>query len=86
MSDLSLRIAANLDGRSRIAWLVPPSEPDARSDAVQLVAVTKYARLEWVQALVSLGQLHLGESRPQQLIERAESSQPARLAISHAGI
>lgn len=38
---------------------------------VTLVAVTKYARLEWVQALVQQGELHLGESRPQQLIARA---------------
>jgi PLP dependent protein len=39
--------------------------------AVQLVAVTKYARLEWVRELLALGQVELGENRPQQLAERA---------------
>ncbi len=39
--------------------------------AVRIVAVTKYARLEWLKALVNLGQRDLGESRPQQLVERA---------------
>ncbi|VAX37440.1 UPF0001 protein YggS [hydrothermal vent metagenome] len=40
-------------------------------DDVCLVAVTKYAQIEWVQALTSLGITHLGESRPQQLVERS---------------
>lgn len=40
-------------------------------EAVTLVAVTKYAEPAWVQELVSLGQRHLGESRPQQLARRA---------------
>jgi PLP dependent protein len=39
---------------------------------VTLVAVTKYARPSWVRGLVSLGVRDLGESRPQQLVERAE--------------
>lgn len=39
--------------------------------AVQLVAVTKYARLNWVRELLALGQLDLAESRPQQLAQRA---------------
>lgn len=39
---------------------------------VRLVAVTKYAELEWVRALIELGQRRLGESRPQQLSERFE--------------
>lgn len=38
---------------------------------VTLVAVTKTARLEWVEELVRLGVRRLGESRPQQLVERA---------------
>lgn len=38
---------------------------------VTLVAVTKYAKWEWVEALIALGQLNLGENRPQQLVERA---------------
>jgi len=40
-------------------------------DSVRLVVVTKYARLEWVRELLSLGVSDLGESRPQQLVERA---------------
>jgi len=36
-----------------------------------LVAVTKMARTEWIQALVELGQNELAENRPQQLAERA---------------
>ena len=39
---------------------------------VMLVAVTKYAQLEWVRSLVALGAVELGESRPQQLIQRAQ--------------
>jgi len=38
---------------------------------VTLVAVTKYADLDWVKALVDLGVTDLGESRPQQLVARA---------------
>lgn len=38
---------------------------------VKLVAVTKYAKIEWVRELVNEGESHLGESRPQQLAERA---------------
>src|SRR5258708_6783820 len=39
--------------------------------SVTLVAVTKYARIEWARALVELGVIELGENRPQQLVERA---------------
>jgi len=39
--------------------------------AVQLIAVTKYAEVDWVRALVALGHKALGENRPQQLVERA---------------
>jgi pyridoxal phosphate enzyme (YggS family) len=39
--------------------------------SVTLVAVTKYARVEWVRVLIELGVRQLGESRPQQLVERA---------------
>jgi pyridoxal phosphate enzyme (YggS family) len=41
-------------------------------DSVALVAVTKYADWPWVEALVKLGLQNLGESRPQQLLERSE--------------
>lgn len=42
------------------------------SSDVKLVAVTKYAQVEWIQELIQLGVCELGESRPQQLIERTE--------------
>lgn len=42
------------------------------SDDVRLVAVTKYAELDWVRDLIELGVRDLGESRPQQLGQRAE--------------
>jgi len=39
--------------------------------SVALVAVTKYARPEWIPALVERGVVRLGENRPQQLVARA---------------
>ncbi|MCA9096629.1 MAG: YggS family pyridoxal phosphate-dependent enzyme [Planctomycetaceae bacterium] len=39
-------------------------------ESVRLIAVVKYARLEWVRTLVELGVVDLAESRPQQLEER----------------
>lgn len=64
LSDIQLRMAnaARRVGR----------EPSA----VRLVAVTKYAQLDWVRELVALGQVDLGESRPQQLAERAAELGP----------
>jgi pyridoxal phosphate enzyme (YggS family) len=44
---------------------------DRSADSVQLVAVTKYAEISWIEMLVELGQTILGESRPQQLAQRA---------------
>ncbi|MFM9960499.1 MAG: YggS family pyridoxal phosphate-dependent enzyme [Planctomycetaceae bacterium] len=41
-------------------------------DEVTLVAVTKYTELIWVRPLIELGVRNLGESRPQQLLERSE--------------
>jgi PLP dependent protein len=41
------------------------------ADSVRIVAVTKYAPLDAVRELVEVGHPLLGESRPQQLIERA---------------
>jgi pyridoxal phosphate enzyme (YggS family) len=47
------------------------------SDSVTLVAVTKYAELEWARRLVELGVGELGENRPQQLVRRVgQISQP----------
>jgi pyridoxal phosphate enzyme (YggS family) len=43
---------------------------------VTLVAVTKYAEPAWVRRLIDLGVRELGESRPQQLVERAEQLPP----------
>lgn len=38
---------------------------------VTLVAVTKYAELDWIRGLLALGVRDLGENRPQQLAERS---------------
>ncbi|NOX56607.1 MAG: YggS family pyridoxal phosphate-dependent enzyme, partial [Planctomycetes bacterium] len=38
---------------------------------VRLVAVTKYAEVDWILCLVELGVHDLGENRPQQLLQRA---------------
>ena len=45
-------------------------------DEVTLIAVTKYAQLDWVRGLIDLGVSDLGESRPQQLVTRAEQLPP----------
>jgi pyridoxal phosphate enzyme (YggS family) len=69
-SDTTLRLTENLARiRSRIDAACGRSGRSA-SD-VTLVAVTKYADLDWVRALVDLGITDLGESRPQQLAARA---------------
>ncbi len=44
-----------------------------RREAITLVCVTKYARWEWVRVLATLQTGPLGESRPQQLLSRAET-------------
>ena len=63
-------IESNLQAiRERIASACARSDRDVKE--ITLVAVTKYAQPEWVRDLVTLGELHLGESRPQQLMERA---------------
>ncbi len=41
------------------------------AEDVRLVAVTKSAEIGWIEALLALGVRDLGESRPQQLCERA---------------
>lgn len=40
------------------------------AEDIELVAVTKYATIEQVKAIIGLGHLHLGESRGQQIKER----------------
>jgi pyridoxal phosphate enzyme (YggS family) len=61
------RIGARIDSACRRA-----SRPSA---SVRLVAVTKSAALEWIDAIIALGVRDLGESRPQLLLERAEQIQ-----------
>jgi pyridoxal phosphate enzyme (YggS family) len=67
---LQAAIARNLqDVRQRIAEAAARSGRSA--DAVRLIAVTKYVGLAEVQALVALGCRDLGESRPQELWQKA---------------
>ena len=64
-------VAANYHAvQARIAAACHRAGRDPAS--VTLVAVTKYAQLDWVRPLVALGGVELGESRPQQLIQRAQ--------------
>jgi pyridoxal phosphate enzyme (YggS family) len=68
--DVRNRLASNLQSvlaRMTAACGRVGSDPAS----VTLVAVTKSARPEWIQALVGLGQTELAENRPQQLVERA---------------
>jgi PLP dependent protein len=72
MDLISSQIADNLQAvRNRIA--VACDRSGRELDSVQLVAVTKYAQVEWMQALYECGVRDFGESRPQQLVERAPS-------------
>ncbi len=65
------RIALNLaEIRQRMAAAAARSGRSAES--VSLVAVTKYVELDKIRALVAAGVTLLGESRPQQLWQRAE--------------
>lgn len=69
MSPLQQRLADNLAvvrNEIRTACECAGRSPDD----VTLVAVTKYAEMEWVRALAECGVHDLGENRPQQLIER----------------
>jgi pyridoxal phosphate enzyme (YggS family) len=70
MSTSAMTIAENLrDVRRRI---VDACTRTGRSPSdVKLVAVTKSATPKNIRELISLGELDLGESRPQQLLERA---------------
>jgi hypothetical protein len=67
---LSDMIARNLAAvRERIASACARTGRDPNS--VRLVAVTKSADLEAIRALIELGEVDLGENRPQQLAHRA---------------
>ncbi|MFI4853053.1 MAG: YggS family pyridoxal phosphate-dependent enzyme [Gimesia chilikensis] len=75
MDDLNVIIHDNYTRiQNRIDAACQRVQRDPQS--VRLVAVTKYARLEWVQALVELGCRDLGESRTPQLEERAALLSP----------
>ena len=75
MDDLNVIIHDNYTRiRNRIDAACQRVQRDPQS--VRLVAVTKYARLEWVQALVELGCRDLGESRTPQLEERTTLLSP----------
>lgn len=64
-------IAENLN-QIRLAIKTACARAGRATDSVQLVAVTKYADLEWVRDLIDLGEVQLGESRPQQLCGRVK--------------
>ena len=78
MSLTELQIAANYrDIHQRIEAACARAGRPASS--VKLVAVTKYADIEWVRDLLAVGVINLGESRPQQLVARApQISEPVR--------
>lgn len=64
-------IARNIESvRGRISAAAIRS--GRKAEEVTLVAVTKYAAIEWVRALVASGEHELGENYPQQLLERRE--------------
>ncbi len=70
MPDLSSRIAENL-GRVRARMAAAAARAGRDPATVRLVAVTKYVGPEAIRALVEAGCGDLGESRPQQLWDRA---------------
>jgi len=66
------RVAENLEHvRDRIARAA--ARGGRSKEAVTLVAVTKYADIDAVRALIEAGCHDLGESRPQQLWQRADA-------------
>ena len=62
-------ITDNLD-QIRRAIEAACSRASRSPDSIQLVAVTKYADLDWVRDLIEIGETQLGESRPQQMCQR----------------
>jgi pyridoxal phosphate enzyme (YggS family) len=71
MTTVESRIAENL-ARIRAGINAACRRAGRSPGDVLLIGVTKSAQLEWIEALVAAGVLDLGESRPQQLLERAE--------------
>ncbi len=70
MTSIASRIALNC---ARVRQRIDAACRRAGRDSadVRLVAVTKSAEWEWIEALAANGIHDLGESRPQQLLERA---------------
>lgn len=69
MADLRTLLAANLAHvRERITTAC--QQAGRPHSEVTLVAVTKYAQLDWIEELIALGVMDLAENRPQQLVER----------------
>jgi PLP dependent protein len=79
MTTVEARIAENL-ARIRDEIEVACRRSGRSADEVLLVGVTKSAKIEWIEALVALGVRNLGESRPQQLLERASALEGNRAA------
>jgi len=72
MNTITDQIANNL-ARVHDVISSASSRSGRSADDVQLVCVTKYAREEWIDALLECGQTALGENRPQQLAQRADT-------------
>ncbi len=69
-SEIRKQLEENLSSiRERIAQACQVSGRPVSE--VTLIAVTKYAELDWVRELIDLGIRDLGEARPQQLVTRA---------------
>src|SRR5262249_52764719 len=70
ISENVARVRAGIDAACRRAVRAPAD--------VLLIGVTKSARLDWIEALVAGGVADLGESRPQQLLERSDRVRAAK--------
>ncbi len=74
-TEITLTLTKNLD-RIRERMNAACDRAGRDPSEVTLIAVTKYAELDWIRGLVDLGLMDLGESRPQQLAERAKRLPP----------
>lgn len=68
--DIAKQLAENL-GEIRERMTQASQRAERSPDDVRMIAVTKYAQLDWVKELMNLGIHEFGEARPQQLISRA---------------
>jgi uncharacterized pyridoxal phosphate-containing UPF0001 family protein len=68
--DIAKQLAENL-GEIRERMTQASQRAERSPDDVRMIAVTKYAQLDWVKELMNLGIHAFGEARPQQLISRA---------------